>query len=419
MREALDSVLGQSFRQWQLCLVDDGSSDAGVGRTLSEYRQRDRRIDVFVLDHNQGIAAATNAGIARCRGRYLVLMDHDDVLAEGALDSVAEAIAARPDGRLFYSDADRIDMAGNPVEPYCKPAFDYDLLLGQNYLNHLTVLDAALMQSLHGLRGGYEGSQDYDLYLRAVETIEPAQIVHIPRILYHWRKVASSVSASSLAAAAAAGRRAVQDHLERRGLPARVRANPDALIYNRVQWLCPQPCLTVLVYSQQGQCSQATLLAIAGQSFAAGVSIQVQVMHTTSAADIEQWLPQQSCEIVCLVADGIMPDNDSVLATLLGYFGRPEVTAVAAAERDMDGAFRYPQALNDTSEPQPKLLDRQLDHLAPAGCVMLRRAALVVQGGDRPLRCQAQHGVLVWSPQAVVKRTNADMNEGLVVSQLR
>ena len=125
---------------------------------------------------------------------YVALLDHDDELHPDALLHVAEAVAQQPDAAVLYSDEDKIDEHGRRYEPYFKPRFDLDLLLGQNCISHLGVYRTDLLRAVGGFRKGYEGSQDWDLALRCVERCGPEHVVHIPRVLYHWRSIEGSTA---------------------------------------------------------------------------------------------------------------------------------------------------------------------------------------------------------------------------------
>jgi GT2 family glycosyltransferase len=235
----LSSITAQTYPNWELCLADDGSSSTATLEVLSRYSRGDPRIHVTHLPANRGIAAASNAALALARGALVVPMDHDDLLPEYALATLVEAVTNSPEAKLAYSDSDRIDSVGEPSRPFFKPAWNYDLFLAQNYLNHLTAIDAGLLRSVGGWREGYEGSQDYDLYLRLVEVLERPQILHIPEVLYHWREHQGSFSQSRLAGAVRAARRAIADHLQRTGRTGTVSAPPGALIYNHIRRALP------------------------------------------------------------------------------------------------------------------------------------------------------------------------------------
>jgi glycosyltransferase involved in cell wall biosynthesis len=236
----VSSIRAQSYPNWELCIADDGSRNPGTLKVLSRQSEHDRRIRVTRLHRNRGIAAASNAALALASGSLVIPVDHDDLLPRYALATVAAALARAPDAKLFFSDSDRVDAGGVRSRPYFKPAWNYDLFLAQNYLNHLTAVDAELLRSVGGWREGYEGSQDYDLYFRLVEALPRRQIAHIPEVLYHWREHRGSFSQSRLSEAVRAARRALTEHLERTGREATVTAPPGAMIYNHVRWSLPQ-----------------------------------------------------------------------------------------------------------------------------------------------------------------------------------
>ncbi|HKK22479.1 MAG TPA: glycosyltransferase, partial [Pseudohaliea sp.] len=182
---AIRSVRDQLYPDWELCIADDASSDPAVRELLQRRAAEDERIRLTFRDRNGHISAASNSALALATGDFVVLLDHDDLLAETALYRVAEAINQHPDAQLVYSDEDKIDEAGRRYDPYFKSDFNPELMLAQNMISHLGVYRRELVQSLGGFREGYEGSQDYDLALRVLEQITPEQVIHIPRVLYH------------------------------------------------------------------------------------------------------------------------------------------------------------------------------------------------------------------------------------------
>ena len=133
---------------------------------LEEYARRDARVKVVFRETNGHISAASNSALELVTGSHLALLDHDDLLAEHALYIAAIAINDHPDADIFYSDEDKIDGEDRRTEPYFKPDFGFDLLLGQNYVSHLGVYRLDAVKSVGGFRLGFEGSQDYDLVLR-------------------------------------------------------------------------------------------------------------------------------------------------------------------------------------------------------------------------------------------------------------
>jgi len=223
LRECLDSVVRQTYPHWELCIADDGS-DRSVRKLLQKYAAQDDRIRLHLRAHRGHICEASNDALDLATGDWVGFLDHDDLLAADALSEVVAAIAEHPQARLFYTDEDKIDEAGFRCEPHFKPAWNPDLLLAQNYLCHFSVVDAALVREAGGLRPGFEGAQDHDLLLRCTEQLDGDAIVHIPRVLYHWRMLEGSTArgVAQKPYATEAGRRAVAEHLARNGIAADV-----------------------------------------------------------------------------------------------------------------------------------------------------------------------------------------------------
>ncbi len=249
LRAAIDSVRAQLYPHWELCLVDDASTAEHVRPLLARFAARDSRIRVHLRETNGGIASASNDALALTQGDYVALLDHDDVLAPHALYHIAHEINRHPDAQLIYSDEDKLDLLGRRTNPHLKSDWNHTLFLAQNYVSHLSVFAADLIKRL-GFRPGFEGSQDYDLILRAVEEIAPAQIRHLPRVLYHWRMSAESAALNigSKPKARAAAIRAVQGHLDRRSIAAEVErtALED---FQRIRYHLPdvQPRVSIII----------------------------------------------------------------------------------------------------------------------------------------------------------------------------
>jgi GT2 family glycosyltransferase len=214
----IDSVLAQTEGRWELILVDDGSVPA-VREVLSRYGGRDPRVRVLLRATNGGISAATNDGVAEAAGEFIAFLDHDDLLEPDAFARVAAALAAQPTADILYTDEDKI--AGTRFEdPFLKPDHSPDLLLSMNYFCHLLVVRRSLVLRVGGLRGEFNGAQDYDLILRAEE--HARRVVHLPGVLYHWRKTRHSTASDYGAKEKIVPRtvRALQEAADRRGLSA-------------------------------------------------------------------------------------------------------------------------------------------------------------------------------------------------------
>ncbi|MDE7370193.1 MAG: glycosyltransferase, partial [Desulfovibrio sp.] len=212
---ALDSVLAQSYGRWQLCVADDASTDPAIPQLLRAYAAKDPRIRLVIREENGHISRATNSALALTDAPWTAFFDHDDLLAPTALEEVAACITGRPEVRYIYTDEDKIDEDGVRRTPVFKPGFDGDLAA----MGHLTTCATELVRAVGGLRSGFEGSQDFDLSLRMIERLEPRQVAHIPRVLYHWRIHAGSTSGSlaSKPYVLEATRRALTESALRRG----------------------------------------------------------------------------------------------------------------------------------------------------------------------------------------------------------
>ena len=214
---AIESVRGQLYPYWELCIADDASSAAETKAALERWKSADRRIKVAFRAENGHICAASNTALELATGGFIALMDHDDLLTENALYEVAAEISRHPDAKLIFSDEDKVDDQGTRFDPYFKPDWNPDLFLGQNFISHLSVYSADAVRSAGGFRKGFEGSQDWDLALRVVESIPESSIRHIPKVLYHWRAIPGSTALvlSEKSYTVEAARRALQEHLDR------------------------------------------------------------------------------------------------------------------------------------------------------------------------------------------------------------
>ena len=249
LEQAIDSVRVQRYENWQLCIVDDASSDPAVEAVLERAARADARIRVLRRPDRGHISRASNDALALATGTHVAFLDHDDVLAPDALERVAEHVARNPRHRLAYTDEDKLDPSGRRCEPYFKPEWDPELLRGQNYLCHLVVCERALVDAVGGLRTGFEGAQDHDLWLRCTERLRPDEIGHVPRVLYHWRMSAASTATSGDAKpyAVAAARRAIEEHLARTGAAGRVETVPGGHFRVARTLVEPAPRVSIVV----------------------------------------------------------------------------------------------------------------------------------------------------------------------------
>lgn len=254
---AIASVKNQVYPHWELCICDDASTKAGTRELLEAAAAEDSRIRLAFHTKNQHISAATNTAIALAKGQYIALLDHDDELTPHALLRAMQAFARHPNGKVLYSDEDKIDQTGRRFDPYFKPDFNLGLLRSHNYMCHFAVYDADFMRQLGGPRVGFEGAQDYDLALRAIDSVEAAAVLHVPQILYHWRTATGSTASGhgNKSYAFEAGRRALQEHLQRRGLQGEVLEAPEASGMYRVRWGIPAnpPLVSIVIPTRNGE----------------------------------------------------------------------------------------------------------------------------------------------------------------------
>ncbi|OBK34790.1 hypothetical protein A5658_11060 [Mycobacterium sp. 1245111.1] len=256
LRACLDSVRSQLYGDWELCIADDASTKPHVRRVLQKYAARDKRIKVVFREKNGHISATSNSALELARGNYVALLDHDDLLPEHALFHVAQTIIKHPEARLIYSDEDKIDETGKRFDPYFKTEWNPLLFCGHNMFSHFGVYSLELVRDVGGFREGWEGSQDYDLAFRCIERVEREQIVHIPRVLYHWRAITGSTALApgEKNYAHIAAQKSINAHFERQGVEAGVTpvtglTGTWCLSYQLAE---PEPSVSIIIPTRNG-----------------------------------------------------------------------------------------------------------------------------------------------------------------------
>ena len=248
LKDLLESVRQQTYARWELCVADGGSRSLEVRAVLEEAARQDPRVKVVFLPKNEGIAGNTAAALALAAGEYVAFLDHDDTLAPFALFEVVRAINGEPEADVLYSDEDVIDARRRAPH---RPPVQAGLVarcVDESKL-HLSSrrLSPRLVERVGGVRPGFDGSQDYDLVLRATE--QARKVVHVPQVLYHWRRHGGS-SAGDVRAklyAVEAGRQALQEHLDRRGVPATVTNGPVPGVYRTTYALADRPLVSIII----------------------------------------------------------------------------------------------------------------------------------------------------------------------------
>lgn len=223
LERCIQSVLKQRYPDWQLCVVDDCSSDKRVVERMQRAAEDDR-IQLSVSHTNEGISAASNLALEMARGEFIVLLDHDDELHPLALFEVVSALNRDAELDLIYSDEDKIDGDGHRVCPAFKPDFDFDIFLSFDFFGHMIALRRTIALEIGGFRSSCNGAQDWDLLMRALEGMERHKIHHIPKPLYHWRMHGDStaLNLNSKPYVRRAWNTVLADHLERSKLNAEI-----------------------------------------------------------------------------------------------------------------------------------------------------------------------------------------------------
>ena len=216
LKALLDSIIAQTYSNWEVCIADGSPAGQDKSRLLDTYAEKDPRIRYKVLGENLGIAGNTNAALSMASGDWVVLCDHDDLITENALYECACAVRDHPQCECIYTDEDKLDMDGGALfDPHFKPDFNIDMLCSVNYICHLFLFRREMTAICGSFDAAYDGAQDYDFIFRITEQAE--QVYHIPKVLYHWRCHMNSTASNpeSKLYAFEAGARAIRAHYER------------------------------------------------------------------------------------------------------------------------------------------------------------------------------------------------------------
>ncbi len=426
LREMLASVSAQTYPHWQLCLADaSDEAHGGVGRACRAAAEKDGRIAYRKLTGNAGIAGNTNEGLALAKGKWLALLDHDDVLYPNALYELLGLALARG-AEMAYSDEIVLSDDLKELRGYhFKPDYAPDYLNGCNYITHLCLFSRALLEKAGGAeRSEYDGAQDYDLILRLTEALSaPEKCVHLPKVLYEWRAGRGSTAENLVEAkpyAVEAGRRAVADHLARIGRPAAVESLPDAPGAYAVRYaLTAAPLVSVIIPNKDhaddlDRCL-ASLYAHAGyENFEVLVAENNSEMELTRAyyrAMVKKYPRSRVVryegafnfsainnaarraakgEYLLLLNNDVEVLSDGFLAELLSYAQRPDVGAVGAKLYYPDDTIQHAGVIlgingsaGHSHKGYPRAAVGDLyrlvtaqDYLAVTGACLLVRAAL-------------------------------------------
>jgi len=248
LRETIDSVINQTYPNWQLCISSGDQETVTSRQLLKKYAEIDRRIHLIPSEKNLGIARNTNAAITIANGEYVAFLDHNDCLAPFALFEVVGAINDYPQTDLIYSDEDKLSVDGKQrYDPHFKSAFNIELLRCVNYMGHFLVIRKTIGDGTGWLRERFEGATDFDLILRVIEKAQ--WVTHIPKILYHWRAIASypADEPGAKSSATNSGIRALREHLKRLGISGLVTQAQSAKNYQIKYSIPGNPMISIVI----------------------------------------------------------------------------------------------------------------------------------------------------------------------------
>lgn len=463
LHRCIQSVTHQIYPHWELCLVDDASSRTEVQDICLEYANADQRVRFIRRETNGHIAKASNTGLELATGEFITFLDHDDELAPHALYMIARELNLRPELDLIFSDEDKIDEFGRRYDPWFKTDWNYELMLSMNCVVHLAAYRTSIVREVNGFRGGYDGSQDYDLALRFLECTCGDRIAHVPSILYHWRAVKGSVARAvgEKPYAYVAALKAIQDHLDRTNTAARV--TPEAHQgYYRVRHTLPgePPRVSLIVAARHERrrlhrtvaslASQTryanfdlvvvhpvtknipSITDLSGSGRAENVSI-LECDVATNWQSLNNWAAQHVLSpMLCFVSDDVEVITPDWLMEMVSRATRAEVGAVGAKLYDTAGRIDHAGVVvgehGEARYPHRGLARGETGYFGRAvcaqefsavdgGCLLIRREVFLQVGGfahhefeetpsdlDLGLRLRKAGYKVVWTPYAELMR---------------
>ncbi|MCC8028967.1 MAG: glycosyltransferase, partial [Lachnospiraceae bacterium] len=247
LKDMVESVLGQTYSNWELCLAD-GSTDDSVEHYMKQHYGAEKRIRYRRLADNQGISGNTNEALSMASGEYVMLADHDDMLERDALYEMVSVLNEDRGTDIIYTDEDLVDAGGTEFSnPRYKPDYNPDFLCSINYICHIFMVRRSILDRAGGFRGEFDGAQDYDLILRCCEQTQ--KIRHIPKVLYHWRAHPDSTAGNpeSKMYAVEAGKKALQEHYQRMGIDAEIEYTGIFIMFRTILKVKDEPKVSVLI----------------------------------------------------------------------------------------------------------------------------------------------------------------------------
>lgn len=409
LRAALTSCLDQTYRNLELCIAN-GGTDAGVRRLLDETAALDPRVRLQHIP-NGGISRNTNAAMLLADGEFIALMDHDDTLAPFALYAIVERLNKEPGLDIIYSDEDRLNIKGERCLPFLKPDWSPELLHSFMYVGHLTVYSARLLDLLGGFDPAFDGSQDYDMILRAMEVTK--NIGHIPQVLYHWRMLPASASMGGKPDARVSNIAALDCAMRRRGYEGQVAALPHS---NRFEFSVPSAKVSIIIPSDDLDNINACLDDLYGRTNWTNTEVLV-VTNSLVAAQMprrdrlrvirfdEPFNFSKKCNVGAAHATGdylvfynddVSPLTPNWVESLMEYAQQPEIGGVSpklvhendtiqyagmvVGVRDLVGTAFHSHPRNDSYYSNMAISVRNVSVLSGA-CMMVRTSTFREVGG--------------------------------------
>ncbi|MFT4324979.1 MAG: glycosyltransferase [Candidatus Liberibacter psyllaurous] len=362
LKTAIESVRNQIYPHWELCIAEDCAGNVDNVLLLKKYANMDPRIKVVFRTTTGHITASSNSASQLVTSDWIALLDHDDILHPTALYYVAESINANPNAELLYSDEDKINE-NNTIrsDPYFKYDFNIDLFYAHNMISHLGVYKTTTFRKIGGFRKGFEGSQDYDLVLRFLQHIDLSQIIHIPRVLYHWRIHDSSTAKTinNKSYATETSKRALNDYFKRHGIKAKAKSTIYGF-YTNYQLPNPKPLISIIIpvhnqYAPLKKCLENLYQKTSYRNFEVIVvdnnstdshtlsflqKIQKDYQRLSVIVDKTQpfnfsqimnnAVPHAKGQYLCFLNDSTQVINDHWLLEMLKIAAQPKVGAVGA-----------------------------------------------------------------------------------------
>jgi hypothetical protein len=355
LKRCIESVLEQKYPHWQLCVADDCSSNPAVVEYLRKIAAQDPRVEVTVRSSRGGISAASNTALELVKGEWTSFLDHDDELHPCALLEVVRWLNACDGADLLYSDEDKLDVHGNRCQPAFKPDFDMDMFLSFNYLCHLAVLRSSVVSQIGGFRSNCDGAQDWDLLIRAVESIGASAVQHIPKPLYHWRmhEQSTAMTLDAKPYVRNAWVKVLSDHIERTG--QRATAEPG-LFYGSMRIRRQRPegiRIAVVVRAQDGSFQAAAVGANADDQYTTFYQLIGSSMRRIGGAIVNS-LADTTEEVFVFINRPLETVNHLFLNELSAQAMRPDCGLVTGISVDSQGIVVHSGLIQDSAE---KLMD--------------------------------------------------------------